>query len=93
MKGTRLLSALLTAGAIVLVAGASTAAPKNYVFTGKLTSNRGILINIPVVGDTLRGCRPLQPADHVRTGPHGCRHVDAAESDPDDAQVLAVRVW
>jgi hypothetical protein len=34
------------------VAGASAAAPKNYVFTGKLTSNRAMLINIPVVGDT-----------------------------------------
>jgi hypothetical protein len=52
MKSIRSVSALLVAGALMLVAGASTAAPKNFVFTGKFTSNRGILINIPVVGDT-----------------------------------------
>src|SRR6266850_7091160 len=52
MKGIRSLSALVTAGALMLVAGASMAAPKSYVFTGKFTSNRGILINIPVGGVT-----------------------------------------
>src|SRR5258707_15533843 len=38
------------AGALLLVATQSTAAPKTYVYTGKFTSNRGILINIPVGG-------------------------------------------
>jgi hypothetical protein len=36
----------------VLIAGAASAAPKNYVFTGKFTSNRGALLNLPLVGDT-----------------------------------------
>src|SRR6266850_1871792 len=52
MKGIRSLSALVTAGALMLVAGTSMAAPKSYVFTGKFTSNRGTLINIPVGGVT-----------------------------------------
>src|SRR5206468_9799565 len=43
---------VLVIGALVVVAAASTAAPKNYVYTGKFTSNRGILINIPVGGVT-----------------------------------------
>jgi len=50
MKGIRSLPALLAAGGLLLGAGTSTAAPKNYVYTGKFTSNRGILINIPVGG-------------------------------------------
>src|SRR5437867_12112310 len=41
---------VLVIGALVLVAAASTAAPKNYVYTGKFTSNRGALVNIPVGG-------------------------------------------
>jgi hypothetical protein len=52
MKVIQSLSAHVAAGVLVLVAGTSTAAPKNYVFTGKFTSNRGVLINLPVVGDT-----------------------------------------
>jgi hypothetical protein len=52
MKGIRTLGTLVVAAALVLVAGVSTAAPKKYFLTGKFTSNRGILINIPVVGNT-----------------------------------------
>jgi len=52
MRGVRSLSALLAGGALLLVAGMSAAVPRHYVMTGKFTSNRGILINIPVVGDT-----------------------------------------
>jgi hypothetical protein len=34
------------------IAGSAHAAPKSYIFSGKLTSNRGAFINIPVVGNT-----------------------------------------
>ena len=34
------------------IAGSAHAAPKSYSFSGKLTSNRGAFINIPVVGNT-----------------------------------------
>lgn len=51
MKGIRPVSALLAAGVLMLGADASTAAPKQYILTGKFTSNRGLFINIPVVGD------------------------------------------
>jgi hypothetical protein len=33
------------------LADTANAAPKSYVFTGKLTSNRGPLINVPMVGN------------------------------------------
>jgi hypothetical protein len=36
---------------LVLFASAASAAPKQYIFTGKFTSSRGILINIPQVGN------------------------------------------
>jgi hypothetical protein len=36
---------------LALAASTATAAPKTYVFTGKLTSSRGLLINIPQVGN------------------------------------------
>src|SRR5439155_3912976 len=52
MKLVQSLSALFGAGALLLAAATSTAAPRNYTFTGKFTSNRGTLINLPVVGDT-----------------------------------------
>ena len=99
MKGIRSLSALVAAGVLLLVAGTSAAAPKNYTFTGKFTSNRGILINIPVVGDTpCAGVGPVQPADHV--GPRSDRAAhpgqhdlddDAAESHTGGAPVQSVR--
>src|SRR5881397_2350380 len=64
----------LVVGALVLVAAASTAAPKNYVYTGKFTSNRGILINIPVGGVTPCGGVGLSNLKIMSgpglTGPH-----------------------
>ena len=37
--------------AMLLVGSAASAAPKTYVFTGKLTSSHGTLINVPAVGN------------------------------------------
>jgi hypothetical protein len=37
--------------ALSAIAGAAHAAPKTYVFSGKLTSNRGPSINIPLIGN------------------------------------------
>jgi hypothetical protein len=36
---------------LMLVGAGASAAPKSYVFSGKLTSNRGSLLNIPMVGN------------------------------------------
>jgi hypothetical protein len=54
MKSIRVSSALTAAAVLMLVSGAS-AAPKQYIFTGKITSNRGTLINIPQVGNVSCG--------------------------------------
>ena len=54
MKSIRVSSALSAMAVLMLVSGAS-AAPKQYIFTGKITSNRGTLINIPVVGNVSCG--------------------------------------
>jgi hypothetical protein len=53
---------------------AASAAPKNYVFTGKFTSNRGNLYNIPLVGNTPCGGAGLSNLRIMSgpglTGPH-----------------------
>src|SRR5687767_1912084 len=91
MKNIRSLSALITA-AVLLVAGTSTAAPKNYVFTGKFTSNRGILINIPVVGDTpcagvgLANLRIMSGPG--LTGPHTAFSMTAMTMQPNPTPVV-----
>ena len=54
MKSIRVSSALSAMAVLMLVSGAS-AAPKQYIFTGKITSNRGTLINIPQVGNAACG--------------------------------------
>ena len=54
MKSIRFSSALSAMAVLMLVSGAS-AAPKQYIFTGKITSNRGTLINIPQVGNAACG--------------------------------------
>ena len=50
MDARRLSAARLLTALLVLVAASAGAAPKNYVFTGKFTSNRGLLINFPLGG-------------------------------------------
>jgi hypothetical protein len=45
---------LIAAVVLLSIAGAASAAPKTYLLTGKLTSNRGTLINLPMVGNV--GC-------------------------------------
>ena len=52
MDARRLFAAHLLTALLVLVAASAGAAPKNYVFSGKFTSNRGNLYNIPLVGNT-----------------------------------------
>src|SRR5262245_3423957 len=61
MRAARSLWALSLFGTLLLVGSASSAAV--YGFTGKFTSNRGKIINIPVVGNT--PCAPLT----LMTGP------------------------
>jgi hypothetical protein len=43
---------LLVGFAIMLIGSTASAAPKSYVFSGKLTFNRGTLINLPMAGNT-----------------------------------------
>jgi len=52
MRTMRFLS-LVFVGA--MIGSAASAAPKSYVFTGKLTSNRGQIINVPMVGNVACG--------------------------------------
>src|SRR6266516_1845447 len=52
MDARRLFAVRLLTLLLVLVAASAGAAPKNYVFTGKFTSNHGNLYNIPLVGNT-----------------------------------------
>src|SRR5262245_59128977 len=61
MRIGRSLTSLFACAAVVLVSTAAFAA--QYSFTGKFTSNRGKIINIPVVGNT--PCAPLV----LMTGP------------------------
>jgi hypothetical protein len=69
MKAIRFSSALSAMAVLMLVSGAS-AAPKQYIFTGKITSNRGILINIPVVGNANCGGVGLSNLV-IKSGPGG----------------------
>jgi hypothetical protein len=56
--------------ALSAIAGAAHAAPKTYVFSGKLTSNRGPSINIPLIGNVnCRGGGLASPT--VMQGPGG----------------------
>ena len=93
MKGIRSLSVLGATAALVLVATASTAVPKNYVFTGKFTSNRGILINIPVVGNTpcagagLANLRIMSGPG--LTGPHTLFSMTAMTMQPNPTPTMA----
>jgi hypothetical protein len=66
--------AVLRSGALLLalsaIAGAAHAAPKTYVFTGKLTSNRGSIVNIPLIGN--KDCRGVGLSNlTVMQGPGG----------------------
>src|SRR5438128_2682981 len=65
----RFSSALSAIAVMMLVTGAS-AAPKQYIFTGKLTSNRGLLINIPQVGNAACGGAGLSNLV-IMSGPGG----------------------
>ena len=93
MKVIRALSALFAVGGVVLVAGTSTAAPKNYVFTGKFTANLGILINLPVVGDTpcagvgLANLRIMSGPG--LTGPHTLFSMTAMTMQPNPTPTMA----
>ena len=69
MKSMQSLSALVAAGALVLVAGSSAAAPKSYIFSGKFTSGRS-LINVPVVGNVACGGVGLSNLT-IMSGPGG----------------------
>jgi len=51
MQAKRYSAPLFVGSAVLLVATAVGAAPKQYIFTGKITSNRGTMINIPQVGN------------------------------------------
>jgi hypothetical protein len=63
----------------LLVAAAVSAAPKQYVFTGKLTSNRGTMINIPQVGNAPCGGVGLSNLT-IMSGPGG--KVEPAPNTP-----------
>jgi MYXO-CTERM domain-containing protein len=51
MRAHRVASVFLVF-AIVLVGAVANAVPKTYIFTGKFMSNRGPVINVPLVGNT-----------------------------------------
>ena len=69
MKSIRVSSALSAMAVLMLVSGAS-AAPKVYVFTGKLTSSRGTMINIPQVATAACGGVGLSNLT-IMSGPGG----------------------
>ncbi|TMA34144.1 MAG: hypothetical protein E6J87_08015 [Deltaproteobacteria bacterium] len=87
MKIMRPLSGWI-AGALLLVATQSTAAPKTYVYTGKYTSTRGILINIPVGGVVPCGGVGLSNLRIMSgpglTGPHTILSMTFANGDKKD---------
>jgi hypothetical protein len=57
---------------LVLLATSASAAPKTYVFTGKLTASRGQLFDMPMVGDVR--CSGVGLANlTVMSGRHGAR--------------------
>ena len=55
MRSIRYSASLCSGLVVLLVATTVSAAPKQYIFTGKLTSNRGTMINIPQVGNAACG--------------------------------------
>ena len=60
MRAIRNIALVAASAAIVLVAASVSAAPKQYIFTGKFSSSRGFLINIPQVGTpACGGANPL----------------------------------
>ena len=61
MRLARSLLPMVASGALLLMSGSALAG--TYGFTGKFTSNRGKIINIPMVGNT--PCAPLT----LMTGP------------------------
>ncbi len=63
MRAFRSVASLLTLAALVL--GSTAAGAATYTFAGKFTSNRGLLINIPVVGNV--PCAGLS----IMSGPGG----------------------
>jgi hypothetical protein len=54
----------------MLVAAAAGAAPKTYVFTGKFTSNRAMLVNVPEIGNVPCGGVGLSNLT-IMSGPGG----------------------
>src|SRR5436190_24114960 len=67
MQTMRVLSLVLVG---VMIGSAASASPKSYVFSGKLTSNRGPFVNIPVFGNV--GYRGVGLANlTVMQGPGG----------------------
>ena len=90
MKATRVCAWL--AVPLWLVATASTAAPKNYVYTGKFTSNRGILINIPAGGVTPCGGVGLSNLRIMSgpglTGPHTILSMTAMSMQPNPTPTM-----
>jgi len=55
---------------LVLVGSGASAAPKTYVFSGKLTSNRGAILDVPMVGNVPCGGAGLANLT-VMSGPGG----------------------
>jgi hypothetical protein len=53
----RAIRSMLVLSVVWSISGAASAAPKTYVFTGKLTVNHGMLFNIPAIGDV--SCRGI----------------------------------
>jgi hypothetical protein len=70
VQASRLSAIGFVCSLLVLFSSGAGAAPKSYVFSGKLTSNRGTLINLPMVGNV--GCNGAGFANlTVMSGPGG----------------------
>jgi hypothetical protein len=70
MRRARTIAALTITAITALVGSSAGAAPKSYVFSGKLTSNRGSLLNIPMLGNA--ACNGVGLSDFtVMFGPGG----------------------
>jgi hypothetical protein len=70
MRAPRCSASCSLASVVLLLAATAGAAPKTYIFTGKLSSSRGTLINLPQVGNV--GCGGVGLSNlTIMSGPGG----------------------
>src|SRR5258705_5671703 len=84
-------SSALSAIAVTMLETGASAAPKAYVFTGKITSNRGTLINIPQVGNV--GCGGVGLSNLTLMSGPGGKIIPAPTTPPVHSKVNIARAY